>query len=304
MMEKKGGEFMDASEKEMKPYEKERYHLLLEQLQAITYEYDIDNDVMVFAEGHKPGSQKQIQQYRKKLCTVNSNTVHPDFLDKLLAIYMGQSIEPQEILLDFKRKGQDQFSWYRIVSKAICDQTGRVVKTFGVLWNIDEALEGEMALLHFRSARDPLTGLYNRPGAEKAISSYFESAESEEVGAILVFNIDQYQKLNETRGRCFGEQVLISLSREIQQLFRTSDIIAHVDLGQFIILMKNVKDLMIVPRKADKLRHIFDNGTPGHCGVIVPCRVGSAIFPYDGKDYGVLLDMAHKSSEESLKILD
>ena len=292
---------MDVSGKEMKPYERDRYYLLLEQLQAVTYEYDIENDIMTFGDGLKPGSEKRIQQYRKKLCTVNSDTVHPDFLDKLLSIYMGQNLEAQEILLDFKKKGADQFSWYRIVSKAVCDETGRVVKTFGVLWNIDESLEGEMALLHFRSARDPLTGLYNRPGAEKAISSYLEAAENDAVGALLILNIDQYQKINESRGRCFGEQVLISLSREIQQLFRTSDIVAHVDLGQFIILMKNVKDLMIVPRKADKLRHIFDNGTSGLYAVNVPCHVGSAIFPYDGKDYATLLAMAYKSSETDNK---
>lgn len=290
---------MEVGVKELKLYDRERYDLLLDQLQAITYEYDIQKDVMVFYDVLKPGTEECIEQYRKKLCTINRDMVHPDFLDKLLSIYMGQTMEPQELLMDFKRKGQDQFSWHRIVSKAVCDKAGHVVKTYGVLWDIDESLQGEMTLLNFRSARDPLTGLYNRPGIEKAISSYLESAEQDVVGALLILNIDQYQKINETRGRGFGEQVLISLSREIQQLFRTSDIVGHVDPGQFIILMKNIKDLMIVPRKADKLRHIFDNGAPSLYGVSVPCNVGTALFPYDGTDYATLLAMAYKSIEEN-----
>ena len=280
---------METSGKERTAYDRERYLLLRDQLQAIAYEYDIAKDIMVFSYGGGEGRECRIEDYRKKLCTINRETVHQDFLDKLLAAYMGQSVEPQEVLLDPDKSRQGEYSWHRILSKAICDERGRVVRTIGILWNIEDATDGDGALLRFRSAHDPLTGLYNRIGAERAISSYLAAAEADAIGALLLLRIDDFEQINDTRGQSFGEHVLVSLSREILQLFRTSDIVAYIDRGQFLILMKNVKDLMIVPRKADKLRHIFDSEAAGLYTVNVPCHVGTAIFPYDGKEYQELL---------------
>jgi len=283
-------------------YDKERYHLLLTHLDAITYEYDIAKDIMVFSEAKHPHDKLCIEQYREKLFTVNRNLVHADFFDKLLAIYTGQNCKSQEVLIDFPLKPQGKFYWYEITSQQIQDDAGKITHTIGVMWNVDERMR-ECDTLRFRSEQDPLTGLYNRAGTEKAIDLYLSGKGGQVVSALLLLDIDNFQQINDTRGSHYGDQVLNGLSKEIKKLFRCSDILGRVGGSRFIVLMKDISEIGIVDIKAGKLSSIFNGGNSKLYAPDATCSVGAAIYPQNGASYTELLEYTEvKIKEKGLKL--
>lgn len=283
-------------------YDKERYHLLLTHLDAITYEYDIAKDIMVFSETKRPHDKLCIEQYREKLFTVNRNLVHADFFDKLLAIYTGQNCKSQEVLIDFPLKPQGKFYWYEITSQQIQDDAGKITHTIGVMWNVDERMR-ECDTLRFRSEQDPLTGLYNRAGTEKAIDLYLSGKGGQVVSALLLLDIDNFQQINDTRGSHYGDQVLNGLSKEIKKLFRCSDILGRVGGSRFIVLMKDISEIGIVDIKAGKLSSIFNGGNSKLYAPDATCSVGAAIYPQNGASYTELLEYTEvKIKEKGLKL--
>ncbi len=283
-------------------YDKERYHLLLTHLDAITYEYDIAKDIMVFSEAKRPHDKLCIEQYREKLFTVNRNLVHADFFDKLLAIYTGQNCKSQEVLIDFPLKPQGKFYWYEITSQQIQDDAGKITHTIGVMWNVDERMR-ECDTLRFRSEQDPLTGLYNRAGTEKAIDLYLSGKGGQVVSALLLLDIDNFQQINDTRGSHYGDQVLNGLSKEIKKLFRCSDILGRVGGSRFIVLMKDISEIGIVDIKAGKLSSIFNGGNSKLYAPDATCSVGAAIYPQNGASYTELLEYTEvKIKEKGLKL--
>jgi len=286
----KGGHIiMEACLESRLHYDKERYHLLLTHLDAITYEYDIAKDIMAFSDAKHPHDKKCIEQYRKKLFTVNRNLVHVDFFDKLLAIYTGQNCKSQEVLIDLPLNPQGKFYWYEITSEQIKDDAGKITHTIGVMWNVDERMR-ECDTLRFRSEQDPLTGLYNRAGTEKAIDLYLSGKGGQVVSALLLLDIDNFQQINDTRGHHYGDQVLHGLSKEIQKLFRCSDILGRVGGSRFVVLMKDIAEIGIVDIKAGKLSGIFNGGNSELYAPDATCSVGAAIYPHNGASYIELLE--------------
>ncbi len=85
---------------------------------------------------------------------------------------------------------------------------------------------------------DDLTGINNRRSLfELARHEFNVSLRYRPLLAILMFDIDNFKKINDTFGHAIGDQVLIGLTRIICDQLRSADVIGRYGGDEFVILL-------------------------------------------------------------------
>ena len=114
-------------------------------------------------------------------------------------------------------------------------------------------MEGELSAAKNEADYDRLTGLYNRNGFEQRAENYLQSGRAE--GALLLFDLDDFKKVNDREGHPAGDQVLISFARCLTDTFRKEDVIARLGGDEFVVLLPGriSKDIL-----EEKFRVLFD----------------------------------------------
>ena len=76
------------------------------------------------------------------------------------------------------------------------------------------------------SGRDPLTNLYNRRYFNKRIKEEISRATRQESRfALLLCDLDNFKKVNDTRSHQFGDEILTAAGQEIQEATRDVDFV-------------------------------------------------------------------------------
>ncbi len=127
-------------------------------------------------------------------------------------------------------------------------------------------LRQQAAQLEKMAISDPLTRIFNR-------RHFFELAEVEVERAdrykhplsILLFDADYFKAINDTFGHPFGDQILISLVRLVEQNIRTVDVLARYGGEEFILLMPQT-DFPAALIIAERLRAVVEQSTQAHDG--------------------------------------
>lgn len=148
--------------------------------------------------------------------------------------------------------------------------------------------------LKAQALEDALTGLHNR--------RYFQQVAERELSrslrtgsqlALLIFDIDNFKKINDTHGHETGDQVLISVGHLLQLGARDVDTLARWGGEEFVLLMPNadLKDAMAV---AQRLRQKVED-TP------VACPSGEVYCTVSG---GLTLIQAHEPLNQAFARAD
>lgn len=132
---------------------------------------------------------------------------------------------------------------------------------------------------------DLLTDLTNKVATERLIKEYIEEHPDEQA-AMLVFDIDNFKKINDTMGHAFGDEVLHTLGIRIRAEFRVSDIVGRTGGDEFMILLKNLKDDALIEKEARRLERFFHDFQAGeYVKYSVTASIGCAVYPKDGEDF-------------------
>ena len=85
---------------------------------------------------------------------------------------------------------------------------------------------------------DPLTSVYNRRAFfVKAESELNRSIRYNHPLSILLFDVDNLKKINDTYGHQMGDEILITFARKVSSLLRESDIFGRYGGDEFIALL-------------------------------------------------------------------
>lgn len=91
------------------------------------------------------------------------------------------------------------------------------------------------------STTDQLTGLYNRRHMERVLAEEFERAvRYEEMGAILIADIDHFKQINDTFGHPEGDRVLRETAALLAATTRQSDVVARWGGEEFLLLLPHI----------------------------------------------------------------
>tara|TARA_R110000787_G_scaffold103816_2_gene210466 strand:+ start:324 stop:1193 length:870 start_codon:yes stop_codon:yes gene_type:complete len=77
---------------------------------------------------------------------------------------------------------------------------------------------------------DPLTGLWNRRGAERQM-------ENSAAGHFLLLDIDHFKSVNDVYGHDTGDEVLVEIANELKALLRPEDMIARFGGEEFVVFI-------------------------------------------------------------------
>lgn len=94
--------------------------------------------------------------------------------------------------------------------------------------------------LKFLSLHDSLTGLYNRAYFTEELHR-LETGRFEPSG-IIMCDLDDLKKVNDTNGHCAGDDMIIVAADLIKSCFRTNDVVARIGGDEFAIVVPNCNE--------------------------------------------------------------
>ncbi|WP_419758081.1 putative bifunctional diguanylate cyclase/phosphodiesterase [Acidisoma sp.] len=219
--------------------------------------------------------------------------------------YMRACIEKGEgfdaEVLNYSRDGRSY--WIAINCTALRDDDGQLTGFLAVQTDITarrlaeeqarrEAAERRRmeAYLRYQAEHDPLTGLANR----SALLAAFEHAlAAPDGGALVIFDVDHFKQINDTRGHDVGDALLVELAQRVSRLARPGDVIARLGGDEFALLAPGDRTSEAAEARLFDI-HKALTGTMELLGqrVEVSISSGVTIFPIDGRQVPRLLKNA------------
>ncbi|MCM1159691.1 MAG: sensor domain-containing diguanylate cyclase [Roseburia sp.] len=142
---------------------------------------------------------------------------------------------------------------------------------------------------------DLLTELNNKIATERKIREYIRDNQDSQA-LMFVFDIDNFKKINDTRGHAFGDEVLRTIGMRLKAEFRMSDVIGRVGGDEFILLLKNIKDESILKKESGRVAGLFRDFKVGQYSKYkVTASIGCAVFPRDADNFEDLYKAADRA---------
>lgn len=153
-------------------------------------------------------------------------------------------------------------------------------------------------VLEDKADTDLLTDLNNKMATERKIREYMEQYPDKQ-GVLFVLDVDNFKKINDTMGHAFGDEVLRNLAVRLQSMFRATDIVGRTGGDEFMVFLKDIRDITMIEREGKKIEQFFHQFEVGeYVKYSVTASVGAAVFPGDGNTFENL----YKSADNALYV--
>ncbi len=106
----------------------------------------------------------------------------------------------------------------------------------------------DVKLWHTLAFKDDLTGIYNRTAYSRHISE-IEKMNTTRGFAIMLFDIDNFKEINDTRGHLAGDEALKSISKALTSVFSSSEYsVYRIGGDEFAVIAENTTEGRIIDR--------------------------------------------------------
>jgi diguanylate cyclase (GGDEF)-like protein len=172
------------------------------------------------------------------------------------------------------------------------------------VWNMQKSLisigmilmmlEEQVSSNEWLALHDELTGLPNRRLFASRLTSAVEHCDRNRCSlALVVLDLNDFKKINDSLGHVAGDQVLREVSNVLRTSIRGSDTVARLGGDEFIIVVSDMPNTNAVERFTDSLRSAIERPmliADKHMSV--GASFGFAMYPQDAKDVTKLLRLA------------
>jgi diguanylate cyclase (GGDEF)-like protein/PAS domain S-box-containing protein len=135
---------------------------------------------------------------------------------------------------------------------SICSARDENGKTLYFISSVRDITE-ERALatqLSYQALHDPLTGLANRAlFDDRLVQAKSRVERHNELGAVLLLDLDDFKGVNDVFGHLIGDQLLVSIAKRFEKVTRTSDTICRFGGDEFLYLAEGLSS----PDEAEKI---------------------------------------------------
>ena len=141
--------------------------------------------------------------------------------------------------------------------------------------------------------RDPLLGIYNRKFFFDFLNKVIKNNEVDKF-AIVMVDIDNFKKVNDTFGHQFGDEVLKNTTKIIERWKDETDIVARYGGEELIMYISNFQNNESVFNKVEIIRNELENSKVNFHGMCknVTASFGIAFYPEERRDINKLIKLA------------
>lgn len=190
-----------------------------------------------------------------------------------------------------RKSGEIYPEWLTI--NAVRNSYGQITNYVSIFHDITELKRQQEALEH-QAQHDALTGLPNRVLLNDRLQMALAGMKRKETKLALMFlDLDHFKNINDGFGHTAGDNLLVELSRRLQEQLRAGDTLARQGGDEFLILLPEIESVedagLIATRLLASLQAPFFHGEIEY---FVTASIGVTISPDDGKAAGVLIKNA------------
>ena len=183
--------------------------------------------------------------------------VHPNDLKQVqanLAMHLRGTTPHFECEYRIKHSGGD-YVWALSRGLAVRDANGKAYRLAGSQSDITARKLAEERLAH-DALHDALTGLPNRILFLDRLQNRLDRTRRhpEDLFAIMFIDLDRFKVVNDSLGHAFGDQLLITTGRRLQQCLRPVDTVSRLSGDEFAVMLDVVNDVDDTRRIADRIR--------------------------------------------------
>jgi diguanylate cyclase (GGDEF)-like protein len=154
-------------------------------------------------------------------------------------------------------------------------------------------LRASRAQLDRLAHRDSLTGLPNRRQAEQSLSQALAQTPAGCLTAVLLLDIDQFKRVNDSLGHRCGDQLLVETARRLRQSLDADDVLARLGGDEFQIVLTGQTSLEQVQARAAQLCSAMRSPFAlEQRTLFATISIGISIYPLHAKDADHLLQLA------------
>lgn len=140
---------------------------------------------------------------------------------------------------------------------------------------------------------DKLTGAYNRKYMEERVLPKISSMDEE--SAIVIMDLDNFKKINDTYGHQIGDEVLHKFAEIVRENIRQGDVLCRYGGEEFLLFIPKTSKKIALD-VAERIRKSIQNNLvhpliEGN----VTASMGVSVYPYDGIKHNKLINKADKS---------
>ena len=233
--------------------------------------------------------------------------LHPDdfqnTMDAMLEHLYGKA-SVYEAEYRIQAKG-GSYKWYYDRGKITqYDEDGKPVFLAGIVFDITEKKEMQLDLEHKNrilaelSSIDGLTKISNhRTLIERLHYDIAEANRSKKPLSLAMFDIDNFKKVNESKGHIFGDKVLVDIASIIQENTRETDLAGRYGGEEFMVILSNA-DISV----ASKISERIGQSVAGLCFKDeLSVTISGGIKQYSGEDANSLINAADVNLYEAKK---
>lgn len=233
----------------------ERFRTAIEATTDLVFEYDVMSENLTIDENKFCGLYNVTldELTYEGICRAILDKIHPDDKKEFLK-FSKNCLESAEVNgIDYRVKNFDEeYIWFRtnIVPVSFvgnyCDHF--IFQTNNI--NVDK-----MRLLKLRrlSRIDGLTELLNRRTFEVEVDRFLSN--KKEGGALIVLDVDDFKKINDTCGHIEGDRVLKELAQRISGVCGADDLVGRLGGDEFAVFLKYMEHK---PEVAGKIEQIIN----------------------------------------------
>lgn len=162
-------------------------------------------------------------------------------------------------------------------------------------------IEKQQQHIEHRYFHDSLTQLPKLKIFYERLNADMEAAVAKEyLIAVMVVDLDRLQKINDTLGYKYGDQLLLEASARLRQCVRKCDVISRLGGDKFIIMISNVHVIHEVEEIVDHVKEaITEPYLIGESELFVSPSIGISVYPFSDDDAESLINKANSAMHKA-----
>ena len=190
--------------------------------------------------------------------------------------------------------------WVSTSKVPLRDEKGQIFGVLGTYNDITAKKENERNLrihsdtLQHQANHDVLTGLANRLFFFDRLEQSIQKATRSLTKVVVLFlDIDRFKEVNDSLGHTFGDEAIKEVALRIEKQIRKSDTIARFGGDEFVILLDEITDSMVIVDIVQKLmRSMHEPIIIDDHIIYMTLSIGISIYPDDTESADNLLKNA------------